>query len=70
MSVIWRQLKDIFTSGEGTYMNEHGEEVHGKLPRQKLENPFKVIMRPTAMSEFVISFPNSEEEVCKIIIIH
>lgn len=51
-------------------MNEHGEEVHGKLPRQKLENPFKVIMRPTAMSEFVISFPNSEEEVCKIIIIH
>jgi len=52
MSVIWRQLKGIFTTGEGHYMNEYGEEVYGKLPRSQLENPLKLLMKPTAMSEF------------------
>ncbi|KAF8458159.1 major facilitator superfamily domain-containing protein [Terfezia claveryi] len=50
MSVIWRKLKSIFTTGEGVYINEHGEEVYGKLPRSKLENPFHIFMKPTAMN--------------------
>ena len=52
MSFIRRQLKDIFTTGEGQYINEHGEEVYGKLPRSELENPLKILMKPTATSEF------------------
>jgi len=55
MSVIWRRLKDIFTSGEGQYVNEHGEVVYGKLPRAKLEDPIKILTKPTAMSEFGVS---------------
>lgn len=55
MSVIWKQLKDIFTTGEGRYINEHGEEVYGKLPRTELENPLKLLMKPTAMSESAVS---------------
>lgn len=50
MSVIWRRLKDIFTSGEGQYVNEHGEVVYGKLPRAKLENPIQILTKPTAMN--------------------
>lgn len=49
---IRKHLKEIFTTGEGQYINEHGETVYGKLPRAKAENPIKTIMRPTFMSEF------------------
>jgi len=47
---IGTHLKEIFTTGNGYYMNEHGETVYGKLPRTKVENPFKTIMRPSIMS--------------------
>lgn len=49
-SKIKAQFKDIFTSGEGVYINEYGETVRGKLPRTKVENPFKTLMRPSAMN--------------------
>lgn len=60
MSMIWRRLKEIFTTGDGNYVNEHGEQVYGKLPRAKLENPIKTIMRPTAMSKFTPALPRKE----------
>ncbi|KAF8536871.1 MFS general substrate transporter [Trichophaea hybrida] len=47
---IGTHLKEIFTTGNGYYMNEHGETVYGKLPRTKMENPFRTIMRPSAMN--------------------
>jgi hypothetical protein len=50
MGRIWKHLKEIFTTSEGHYMNENGEMVYGKLPRIKVENPIKTIMRPTLMS--------------------
>lgn len=46
-----QHVREIFTSSEGTYMNEYGEEVYGKLPRVKLENPLDVLKRPTGLSE-------------------
>lgn len=49
---IVKHVKEIFTTGEGYYINEQGETVHGKLPRVKVENPFRTIMRPSAMSKF------------------
>lgn len=51
MDRVIQHVKGIFTSGEGTYINEQGEEVHGKLPREKLENPFHILKRPTGWSE-------------------
>jgi hypothetical protein len=48
---IRKHLKEIFTTGEGQYINEHGESVYGKLPRSKVENPIRTVMRPTLMSE-------------------
>lgn len=47
---IVTHVKEIFTTGNGYYVNEQGEQVYGKLPRTKVENPFKTVMRPTAMS--------------------
>ena len=51
MNGVIQHVKGIFTTGEGTYINEHGEEVSGKLPREKLESPFHLLKRPTAQSE-------------------
>lgn len=51
MNRVIQHVKGIFTTGEGTYINERGEEVHGKLPREKLENPFHILRRPTGLSE-------------------
>lgn len=49
-SRIAKHFKEIFTTGEGNYINEHGETVYGKLPRTKVENPIKTVLRPTAMN--------------------
>lgn len=50
MSRVWKHIKEIFTTGEGHYINEHGETVYGKLPRTKVENPIRTVCRPTAMN--------------------
>lgn len=47
---IKTHIKEIFTTGNGYYMNEAGETVYGKLPRTKVENPIKTLMRPTFMN--------------------
>lgn len=47
---IVTHVKGIFTTGNGYYLNEQGEQVYGKLPRTKVEHPLKTVMRPTAMS--------------------
>lgn len=49
-SRMWKHFKEIWTTGEGHYINENGEAVYGKLPRAKVENPIKVICRPTFMN--------------------
>ncbi|TGZ79082.1 MFS general substrate transporter [Ascodesmis nigricans] len=46
---VRKHLKGI-VAPEGYYLNEHGEEVYGKLPRVKVENPIKTLMRPSAMN--------------------
>lgn len=51
MNRVIQHVKEIFTSSEGTYINEYGEEVYGKLPRVKLENPLHILKRPTGLSE-------------------
>lgn len=47
---ITTHIKEIFTTGNGYYMNEAGETVYGKLPRTKVENPITTFMRPTMMN--------------------
>lgn len=49
-SRMWKHFKEIWTTGEGHYINENGEAVYGKLPRAKVENPIKTICRPTFMN--------------------
>lgn len=53
---VWKHLKGIVLTPEGHYINEHGEEVYGRLPRVKVENPIKTLMRPSAMSMCPRSF--------------
>lgn len=54
MSSLWSRARthvtEIFTAGDGEYVNENGETVYGRLPRAKLENPFKTLCRPSLMS--------------------
>ena len=64
MNGALQHVKGIFTSGEGKYINEHGEEVYGKLPREKLENPFHILKSPTRLSEYAWGFDNIVERLC------
>jgi hypothetical protein len=54
LSKVGTHIKHIFTTGHGRYINEQGETVYGKLPRTRVENPIKTLMRPTFMSKFFL----------------
>jgi hypothetical protein len=60
LSKVGTHIKQIFTTGNGHYMNEHGETVYGKLPRVRVENPIKTLLRPTFMSKLLLSHTQAQ----------